>query len=61
MYGMFYNIADGSGSGDDHCELVGGTTSTAIESPDYNQSPDIQGNQTNVSYFFFLSRVEMII
>lgn len=41
--GMFYNIADGSGSGDDHCELIGGTTSTALESPDYDQSPDIQG------------------
>ncbi|XP_062570811.1 uncharacterized protein LOC134232853 [Saccostrea cucullata] len=41
--GMFYNIADGSGSGDDHCELVGGSSSTAIESPDYENSPDIQG------------------
>ena len=41
--GMFYNIGDGSGSGDDHCELVGGSESTAIESPDYSSSPDIQG------------------
>ena len=40
---MFYNIGDGSGSGDDHCELVGGSESTAIESPDYSSSPDIQG------------------
>ncbi|XP_078332903.1 uncharacterized protein LOC111119227 [Crassostrea virginica] len=45
--GMFYNIGDGSGSGDDHCELVGGTESTAIESPDYSSSPDIQGYYRN--------------
>ena len=40
---MFYNIGDGSGSGDDHCELIGGSTSTALESPDYSSSPDVQG------------------
>lgn len=48
IYGMFYNIADGTGSGEDHCELVGGTTSTAIVSADYKQSPGIKGNQNNV-------------
>lgn len=47
IHGMFYNIADGSGSGDDHCELIGGTASTAIVSNDYKQSPNIQGNQKN--------------
>lgn len=48
IYGMFYNIADGSGSGDDHCELVGGNSSTAIVSADYRQSPGIKGYYRNI-------------
>ncbi|XP_061193363.1 uncharacterized protein LOC133201581 [Saccostrea echinata] len=39
----FFNIGDGSGSGQDHCELVGGSQTTAIIPGDYNKSPAVTG------------------
>ncbi|XP_056016473.1 fibronectin type III domain-containing protein 1-like [Ostrea edulis] len=37
----FLNIGDGNGSGEDHCELVGGSESTAVTAGDYVNSPAV--------------------
>lgn len=37
------NIGDGHGSGQDHCELVGGSESSAAVAGDYGNSPKVKG------------------
>lgn len=39
----FMNIGDGAGSGQDHCELVGGSESSAAVAGDYENSPKVKG------------------
>ncbi|XP_062609782.1 uncharacterized protein LOC134271597 isoform X1 [Saccostrea cucullata] len=42
LTGKYYNIADGEGSGEDHCELLG-TTQKGVLPKDYVKSPNTQG------------------
>nr|XP_022292926.1 uncharacterized protein LOC111103758 isoform X2 [Crassostrea virginica] len=45
VLGPFLNIGDGSGSGADHCELVGGYQLGAVMANDYINSPSVTGYQ----------------
>lgn len=37
------NIGDGSGAGEDHCELVGGSEANALDAGNYVSSPSVNG------------------
>lgn len=39
----FMNIGDGNGSGQDHCELLGGSEASATVAGDYMSSPSVSG------------------
>lgn len=43
------NIGDGSGKGEDHCELVGGSVLNANTAGDSTLSPAVSGMSTNIS------------
>lgn len=55
----FLNVGDGSGSGADHCELVGGLEADAVMANDYTTAPALTGTPFSLSlflsFFFFLS------
>lgn len=43
------NIGDGNGSGQDHCELMGGSEASATVAGDYMNSPSASGTYMNTS------------
>uniref|UniRef100_A0A8W8JET2 Apple domain-containing protein n=1 Tax=Magallana gigas TaxID=29159 RepID=A0A8W8JET2_MAGGI len=45
----FMNIGDGSGSGADHCELVGGSEANALDAGNYVSSPSVDGYYRNTA------------
>lgn len=47
---IFRNIGDGTGSGHDHCELVGGSEASATVAGDYMNSPAVSGTYICTSY-----------
>lgn len=53
----FLNVGDGSGSGADHCELVGGLEADAVMANDYTTAPALTGTpfSLSLSLFLFLS------
>lgn len=44
------NIGDGNGSGQDHCELLGGSEASATVAGDYMNSPSASGTYMYTSY-----------
>ena len=51
----FLNIGDGSGSGADHCELVGGYQLGAVIANDYVNSPSVNGTDFLCYYIIHIS------
>lgn len=45
----FLNVGDGSGQGEDHCQLVGGLDSNAVLPGDHSNAPSLTG----ISSFLF--------